>query len=84
MCPNDADRMANSVDPPIRLLKEQSDLGLLFAHTSPVCPKTSDHYGKVICILAKAQQNKQNNVQPVKTQISLGIHPGWSMSFLGA
>ena len=40
MSPNDADGMANSVDPD----QEQSDLGLqcLPRH---ICPKTLDHYG---------------------------------------
>ena len=40
MSPNDADGMANSVDP------EQSDLGL---HCLPrhICPKTYDHYGNM-------------------------------------
>ena len=39
MSPNDADGMANSVDP------DQTDLGL---HGLPrqICPKTWDHYGR--------------------------------------
>ena len=40
MSPNDADRMANSVDPD----QEQSDLGL-HCLPGPVCPKTLENYG---------------------------------------
>ena len=45
MSPNDADGMANSVDPD--QTEEQSDLGL---HCLPghICPKTKDHNGKHI------------------------------------
>ena len=39
MSPNDANGMANSVDP---VQTEQSDLGL-HCLPRPICPKTSDH-----------------------------------------
>ena len=39
MSPNNADGMANSVDPEV-----QSDLGL-HCLPRPICPRTSDHYG---------------------------------------
>ena len=38
----------------------------------------------VYYIWATAWQNQQNDVRPVKTQISLGIRPGWSESSLSA
>ena len=42
MSPNDADRMANSIDPD----QTAPDLGL---HCLPrhICPKTLDHYGRI-------------------------------------
>ena len=42
MGPNDADGMANSVDP------DQTDLGL-HCLLRPICPKTGDHYGILCC-----------------------------------
>ena len=47
MGPNDADGMANSVDPDQTALEEQSDLGL-HCLPRPICPKTLDHYGNYI------------------------------------
>ena len=52
MSPNDADGMANSVDP------DQSDQGL---HCLPrhICPKTWDHYGNnLIRLLVQLKRNE--------------------------
>ena len=43
MGPNDADEMANSVDPDQTAPLEQSDQGL-HCLPRPVCPKTEEHY----------------------------------------
>ena len=44
MSPNDADGMANSVDPDLTAsLEEQSDLGL-HCFPRPICPNNWDHY----------------------------------------
>ena len=42
MSPNDADGMANSVDPDQRS-------SLIWVCTRHICPKTKDHYGKYDC-----------------------------------
>ena len=47
MCPNNADGVANSVDPDQTLLQEQTDLGT-HCLPRPVCPKTKDHYGIIL------------------------------------
>ena len=49
MHPNDAEGIANSVDP------EQSILGL-HCLPRPVCPKTSEHYGVIYCLLEVLEQ----------------------------
>ena len=46
MSPNDADGMANSVDPDQTAPLEQSDLGLHYL-LRPICPKTSENYGNI-------------------------------------
>ena len=46
MGPEDADRIANSVDPDQTGPKEQSDLGL-HCLPRPIYPKTWDHYGRI-------------------------------------
>ena len=43
MCPKNADRMANYVDPD-QTASEQPDLDL-YCLPRPVCPKSRDHYG---------------------------------------
>ena len=45
MSPNDADGMANSVDP------DQTDLGL-HCLPRPICLKTLDHYGTFVLSLS--------------------------------
>ena len=43
MSPNDADGMANSVDP-----DQTAPLGAVWSGSAlPICPKTWDHYGKL-------------------------------------
>ena len=55
MSPNDADGMANSVDPD---LEEQSDPGQ-HCLPRPICPKTLDHYS----MQSKKISNDQELIQ---------------------
>ena len=51
MHPNDAEGIANSVDPE----QEQSDL-CLQCLPRPVCPKTKENYGVIYCLLEVLEQ----------------------------
>ena len=65
--PKDADGIANSEDPDqtaprIRLLLEQSDLGL-HCLPRPICPKTLDHYDRHY-LKGNISVNRVSNPQP--------------------
>ena len=49
MCPNNTDRVANSVEPD-QTCSEQSGLRLHYLH-GPVSPKTSEHYSKFTIVI---------------------------------
>ena len=72
MHPKDVEGMVNSVDPQVGAVSSGSRL-FAYGYINLVL------YPSKELIWAAAQQNQQNHVRPVKTQISLGIRPVWSV-----
>ena len=84
MSPNDADGMANSVDP-----DQTAPLGAVWSGSALFAQAyLSENLGTLRYFLSlfEPRHDKTNKmtVRPVKTQISLDIHPVWSESSLYA
>ena len=82
MSPNDADGMANSVDP-----DQTAPLGAVWSGSALFAQAyLSENLGSLPSGTCEPRHDKTNKVivSPAKTQISLGIRPVWSESSLCA